>query len=305
VSRAGERGGLEACAPLRALSYRFGVRCEDARLAAQVAVLCAGLREDKPGAPVEHWYALMRRAGGAGTFDVVRDGALVAEGQRPGDAVGWLVWDVNRSATEASADALLFHAGALDAAGAGVLLPGASGSGKSTLTAGLVCAGFGYLSDELVALDVSTGRLLSYAKPITLKEGSFAVLPDLHPDRDLPPAGRPWDGAEWQVPVGGTTGRALGAPCPPQVLVFPRYDPMAPTRLTPLSDTEAFLSLALHTVNLRAHCAAGSAALGRVVAGACCYALTISDLGEACARVRELAVAALPAAEWAGAAHVP
>ena len=130
-----------------------------------------------------------------------------------------------RAAAEAGREYLLFHAGALDAAGVGVLLPGTSGSGKSTLTAGLARAGFGYLSDELVALDLSDGLLVPYAKPITLKQGSFAVVPELHPDRDLPPGGRSWDGAEWQVAVGGATGRRLGGPDAPHVLVFPATTP--------------------------------------------------------------------------------
>ena len=125
------------------------------------------------------------------------------------------MWDVNRSAAEASGEHLLFHAGALDAGGTGVLLPGTSGSGKSTLTAGLARAGLGYLTDELAALDLRSGQLLPYPKPITLKAGSFAVLPELDPDAGRSPglgtgAGR-WAGEEWQVAVGGDTGRRVGA----------------------------------------------------------------------------------------------
>ena len=56
----------------------------------------------------------------------------------------------------------------------------------------------------------------------------------------------------------------------------------AETALTPLSETEAFLSLALNAVNLLPHGAAGTAALGRLAAGAACFALTMSDLDEAC-----------------------
>ena len=70
--------------------------------------------------------------GAAGTVDVTRDGEVVARRQRSGDAVGWVVWDVNRAVAEAGGHHLLFHAGALEAGGTGVLVPGASGSGKST-----------------------------------------------------------------------------------------------------------------------------------------------------------------------------
>ena len=88
--------------------------------------------------------------------------------------------------------------------------------------------------------------------------------------------------------VGGDTGRRVGQACAPRLVVVPRFAAGVPTRLTPLSDTEAFLSLALHAVNLLPHGVAGSAALGRVVAQSACYALTMSDLDEACALVSGL-----------------
>jgi hypothetical protein len=290
-----ERAWAYRSASLRGLSYRFAVRCDDGRLGRQVDAVFGGLH-DREGASAEHWYSLT--AAGAGTFDVCRDDEPLASDQGPGDALGWLVWDVNRCAAVVSGHHLLFHAGALDADGAGILLPGTSGSGKSTLTAGLARAGLGYLTDELAALDLQSGELLPYPKPITLKAGSFAVLPDLDVG--------PWSGEEWQVPMGGVTGRRLGGPCPPRLLVLPRYEPDAPTRLTPLSETEAFLSLALHAVNLLPHGVAGSAALGRVVAQSACYALTMADLDEACALLLGLIAgvrAPAPEPEFDGVGH--
>jgi hypothetical protein len=287
-------------AGLRGLSFRFGVRCDDVRLGAQVDRLLAGLCEPD-GVPVEHWYSLTSTAGDAGTFDVHRDDEVLAHDQRAGDALGWVVWDINRSAAAASGAHLLFHAGALEADGAGVLLPGTSGSGKSTLTAGLVTrAGLGYLTDELAALDLTGDRLLPYAKPITVKHGSFDVVPELHPDRRSGPGAVPWAGEEWQVAVGGAGVRRIGRPCPLRWVIAPHYVPGVPTALTPMSDTEAFLTLALHAVNLLPHGAAGSAALGRMVAGASCYTLTMSDLDEACALVRGLVTTTGAAASGAG-----
>jgi hypothetical protein len=285
-------------AGLRGLSFRFGVRCDDARLGAQIDALFAGLREPD-GAPVEHWYSLTTATAptcGVGTFDVRRDDETLAYDQRAGDALGWIVWDVNRSAAAASGAHLLFHAGALEVDGAALLLPGTSGSGKSTLTAGLVTrVGLGYLTDELAAQDLNSGRLLPYAKPITVKRGSFDVVPELHPDRRSGPGAASWAGEEWQVAVGGIGAEHIGRPCPLRWVIVPRYVPGASTALTPLSDTEAFLTLALHAVNLLPHGAAGSAALGRMVADACCYTLTMSDLDEACALVRGLVTTGAPA----------
>ena len=112
-------------AALRGLSFRFAVRCEDEQLGTQVGCALAGSRASDDVAPIEHWYSVMAAPGGTGTFDISRDDEPLALDQCPGDALGWVVWDVNRSAAEASGDHLLFHAGALDAGDTGVLLPGA------------------------------------------------------------------------------------------------------------------------------------------------------------------------------------
>ena len=282
------REGAHRTPSLRGLSYRFAVRTDDERLGHLVDAALAGLRDPGGTAPVEHWYSLTS-SGRADTVDVERDGHEIAHGQRHGDAVGWVVWDVNRSAAEASGDRLLFHAGALEAEGTGVLVPGTSGSGKSTLVAGLVRAGLGYLTDELAAFDMVNGLLLPYPKPITVKPGSFAALCDMDPARHG--ATGPdvaWSGEEWQVAVGEGTGRRIGRPCEPGVVVVPRYDPGAETTLTRLSDTEAFFALALNAVNLLPHGATATEALGRLAAGCRCYALAMSDLDEACRLVEDL-----------------
>jgi HprK-related kinase A len=285
-----ERGWAHRTPNLSALSYRFAVRTESESLGRQLDALLAGLRDPVETAPVEHWYSLTAADASDGAVDVRRDGDELAHGQQPGDAMGWLVWDVNRAAAEAGGDHLLFHAGGIEADGTGVLLPGASGSGKSTLVAGLVRGGLGYLSDELVALNMATGRLMPYAKPITVKPGSFAVLSDMSPDVCLEPGLGPWAGQEWQVAVGDGTGRRIGRPCVPGFVVLPRYDSGAETALTPLSETEAFFALAVNAVNLIHHGSEGTRALGRLAKRCRCFSLTVSDLDEACRLVLELVV---------------
>ena len=278
---------------LRGLNFRFGVRTEDEVLGRRVDAVLAGLRD---AGAVEHWYELTSSPPTApsvpGTVDVTRDGETIALAQSPDDALGWLVWDVNRAAAEASGGHLLFHAGAVQLTdiggreGTGVLLPGASGSGKSTLSAGLVRAGLGYLSDELVALDLTSGQLLAYPKPITVKEGSFPALRDVGAPEG-PARGDGASGQEWHLAVGaGAVGR-VGEPCVPGFVVVPRYAPGVPTRLEPLSETRAFLELALNAVNLIDHGDKATDAMGALVAGCECAVLTMSDLDEACGLLLE------------------
>jgi hypothetical protein len=301
-----EREWVHRTRNLSALSYRFAVRTDDVSVGRQIDATLGGLRDHLNTAYVEHWYSLTVADEPGGAVDVERDGEVLAQGQRSGDALGWVVWDVNRAAAaEAGADHLLFHSGAVEAGGTGVLLPGASGSGKSTLTAGLVRAGLRYLTDELAALSMASGRLLPYPKPITVKPGSFAVLSDFGPA----PGSRPWAGHEWQVAVGEGTGRAIGAPCVPGFVIVPRHEARAETTLTPLSDTQAFFTLAVNAVNLVAHGSAGTRALGRLARECRCFSLTFSDLDEACRLVVQLvtadragAPAASPAPGLAGCA---
>src|SRR5271170_2650301 len=102
---------------MRGLSYRFAVRCDNERLGEWFDAALAGLQAPGAKAPVGHWYSLTTTEGGAGTLDVTRDGEPLAQDQCLGDALSWVVWDVNRNAAEASGEHLLFHAGALSAGG--------------------------------------------------------------------------------------------------------------------------------------------------------------------------------------------
>ena len=281
-----------------ALCYRFAVGADEPGLAQLVDRLFAGLL---PGADVvDHSYSLRSSPEIAGAIDVWCDDDLVTRGQRPGDALGWLVWHVNRGVATASGRHLLLHAGALETPRGAALVIGASGSGKSTLVAGLARTGLGYLGDELIALDLNTSSVLPYQKPITLKAGSFAVLPDLHPDLAAGPRSQPWDGEQWQVPVGGDGGLLLGRACAPGIVLVPRYDATAPTRLIPLTQTETFLMLALHAVNLRDHGATGTQALAAVSRRSPGFSLSLSDLDEACRQVSDLLDAGVSTAPTSG-----
>ncbi len=296
-----EHGEPAPCTPhLKALSYRFVVHCDDAVLGAHIDTLLRSLREPNPdpSAPSGpddgangslHRYSLTAASGRGDGVDLCLDDVPLEAGLGLGSltAIDLLMWDVNRRAAELSGEHLLFHSGGLEASGIGMLVPGASGSGKSTLTAGLTRAGLGYLGDELIAVELAgamPGRLLPYPKPITVKPGSFGVLADMAPAGMGDGGGESAEG-EWLVPVGEGTGRRVGRPCDPGIVIVPRYDPSAATSLVRLSETEAFLTLALHAVNMLPHGASGTGALGRLAADCDCYSLAFSDLDEACAQV--------------------
>ncbi len=79
--------------------------------------------------------------------------------------------------------------------------------------------------------------------------------------------------------------------------------PGGATALTPLSDTDAFLYLALNAVNLLPHGGSGTTALGTLVARCTCVALTMSELDAACALVLGLVEERMAGLEAGVGAH--
>jgi hypothetical protein len=63
---------------------------------------------------------------------------------------------------------LCIHAGVVSTPAGLIVVPGPSGLGKTTLVAALVRAGFGYVSDEALAIDRSTGRAAAFPRPLSM-----------------------------------------------------------------------------------------------------------------------------------------
>jgi hypothetical protein len=257
------------------LSFRFGVRTDDSDLGRYVEHLLESLRADTS---VAHWYSL--RSSGDGGVDLYLDDALCAQLPEPSQAVDRLLWDINRASADASDEHLLFHAGGVQFTDQAILLPAASGRGKSTLVAGLVHAGLGYLSDELLALSLDDTRVLAYPKPVALKAGSFGPVRDLGLE---PPAGTDrFSGDEWYVRPADLGAQSAGGPCVPALVIVPRYVPGAVTSSRRLSSTETFLALALNSVNLDHHGEQGAHVVADLVERCDAFELEMSDLTAAC-----------------------
>lgn len=147
---------------------------------------------------------------------------------------------INLESCWQTGDFLLVHAGSVvTPGGEGLLLPGASGSGKTTLTAGLVRAGFGYLSDEAGAIDPVTRRLYPYPRTLCLKEGSFELFAELNGRnatlRRL--------GGEWYVRPESIRPGALAGPCDVRFVIAPEYRERSDTRLTAMTKGQSVAKL--------------------------------------------------------------
>lgn len=121
-------------------------------------------------------------------------GALVVVGDERRITVDGRQWDAGQDQTvfdqliyvllqaslDADPDRLHLHAGLVSTSNRGLLIGGHAGCGKSTLVAQLLRAGFGYHTDERVAVDdaLTLGPL---PKPLSVVAGSFPVLADFDP----------------------------------------------------------------------------------------------------------------------------
>lgn len=182
------------------------------------------------------------------------------------------------------------------ARGAGLLIAGTSDSGKSSLTVRLAASGWGYLTDDLLALceEPDSIRVWAFRRTFSVTEKSLAgagrpslvglLGPPVHSD----PTKRSLDPAE------SFPGQFVES-CTPRALCFPVVTGEPVSRLERLSQPEAMRRLVRHspwasydTSTARAHLGA----LGRLASQCRAYALDAGrDVHEQPGRAAELLAA--------------
>ena len=196
-----------------------------------------------------------------------------------------LLSDVTIGAITAAGGNVLLHAGAVSRDdGATAVLCGASGSGKSTLTAGLVTAGWVYVTDETVCLNPETLRITPFQRPLSIKVGSHEVLAHLRPD--------PMYAGSWVVPPSALKGPPLPEnPLLPELLIFPTYRLGARLEVTAISPGEAAFLAGTDSSRLADTCEP-LASLARLSRRAPAYRVVHGDLDVAVRAVSDLLAAA-------------
>ena len=108
-----------------------------------------------------------------------RPGTAGAAGAARGDCLETIQWLVNQRVIEGLTEHETgIHAACAQRGDDIVLIPAPSGSGKSTTVAGLVRAGWDYLTDETTVLDDETLTVRAYPKPITIDHGAWPLFPE-------------------------------------------------------------------------------------------------------------------------------
>ncbi len=158
---------------LDCLGVAVGVRAP-AEVAARLDAVFRGYREADADAAVQYELA------GGPPPAVLRDGQVARRVDRFDDLVPALELDLYREVV-ARADGLVLHAGAVvGRGGAALVLAGRSGGGKSTLVRALLARGFGYLSEECVAL--RGGRCAGLPRPLHVDDAAVSPPPGFEVD---------------------------------------------------------------------------------------------------------------------------
>lgn len=210
-----------------------------------------------------------------------------------------LEWGMNWCIASQLRDRLIFHAAALERGGRALLLAAPPGSGKSTLCAALACRGWRLLTDEAALVELGAGRVsvAGTARPVSLKNASIEAVQRLAPEAALSaPCRDTLKGTVAHMRPPPESVRRAQEPAAPAWLVFPRFVPGAPTRLTERSRPEAFMGLAANAFN---YAALGRRAFHRtadLVERVACYDFRYSRLEEAVQVFDELATRREPSA---------
>ena len=160
--------------PYASLGLRFAVRVDDPAIAARIAALYAACCTADPRPP--DLELTVHSDAEAATFELRVGGEHCCVTTDADELLAWVVWRVNDAAVHHDDDRLVLHAAAVAIGEHTVLLAGPSGAGKSTLATALVLGGGAYMSDDSVAFDHDTGRVVSNPKPISLDAGAVAAL---------------------------------------------------------------------------------------------------------------------------------
>lgn len=269
----------------RTLGYSFTVRTNLPRARLFIDRLLAPFRVNSTiEGPT---YLLIASHDDGGRFSLYLDDVCIQRVESPASMVDFVLADVTTRALEHADGFLAIHAAAASFRGQGFVLPAPPDSGKTTLVAGLTRAGFDYLSDEAALIDLETGLLHPFPRPLMMDATSVAALGDLR--ATLGAGDAEFMRFRYHAVPGDLRPASLGRPCPVRYVIAPRYQEGGRTGLGRVSRAEGMFLLARNAFNLDHIGGEALALLGRVVEEADCYRLRIGDLGQAVREVLRLA----------------
>lgn len=237
------------------------------------------METDEPGVPVRK-YELTREDG---RWQATAGGDLEAVHETLWGVTDALRYRMLEVCEEHLRRFVTLHAAALARDDRLVLLAGPSGAGKSTLTLALLDAGWSYVTDDLAPIEVETGLVHPFPKPLGVKdparwESLRRAFDGLDPIE--PPAGA------FLVPP--TPWPVAPGPLAVAALVFPTYVPGASLEVQELTSAKA---AAFATAYVRDLEPSRVALLNRMCTGAACYHMEHGDAAAAVGALERIAAA--------------
>ena len=269
----------------RRLSHSFAFNSNDVAIHRYVARLLERFaeRDGSEGGPTYEVVDLGPKE--QSRFHLMIDGSVVLAGATPAPILDELFSRLNRAAVDASQDRVVVHAGAVvTPEGDGIVLPAPSGSGKTTLVAGLVRAGFGYLSEEAAVFDPVAATLHPYPIHLSLKGESRAKFPDGAPD----PADLEYSPTAWRVDPEAIRAGAVASSCDVRFVISHRYVPGADIRVESLTPAETCIHLAQNLMLGRRAARSSLELLASVCRRSQGFRVTHGDLDEAVQAIIDL-----------------
>jgi hypothetical protein len=251
------------------------------------------LRTLRSSLPPEHLYQVVMDSGERGTSRMATlliDGRKVAsvDDRSIGDT---LFWHINHQACRAATNEVMVHASAVLTCSGVVAMAGRSNAGKSTLVTALTRSGYPYVTDESVPVDLVTGRVRAYPKPVGIDAGSQGLFPDV--ERSASSIARQrW----WVSPLDlaiGAESAVNGSVHPLRAVVFIEYQAGRATSFEVVPPAQATFALTANQFNLAQHGQRALDSLAAIGSSVPCYRLIYGDLAEGVASFE----AAFPAEE--------
>jgi len=178
----------------------------------------------------------------------------------------------------------IIHAAAIERDGLVAILPAPPGSGKSTLCAALVHRGWRLLTDELTLIAPETDQIISFPRPISLKNKSLKVIKEFSPQAVFGPASpNTVKGTIAHVRPPKESVERMGEPSQPAWVVFPKFRAGASTTAQTISKANTLMRVAESSVNYSILGVKGFHVLSHMIAIVDGYEFEYSNLEEAVA----------------------
>jgi hypothetical protein len=263
------------------VGYRASIGATAGKGLDAVRALLDGFGAPAPGlADGARRYDLIATMGG---WHVHIEGEMIHTSKDFTPAISTLEFRLVTDALMQRDDLFRMHAAALclPMQPAGVVVAADSGRGKTTLTLGLMLRGFVPFSDDVALIDPDTLTLRPFRRAFHVDPKSWALLQPL--------AGRAITVDE-RVDGYYSPPQWAEHPVPVRAILFPVFEPEAPSSLVPLTTPDAATAILAHTSSLTHAPQRALATAARLVDRVRCYRFSVGDVSSSVAAIERLSV---------------